>query len=188
MCGRRAAGIASQTPTGLSRTPLKTVALLEAAMRLGPSVSTICDHIHRHEAEAGVRRILGVLALAKQHLPAVVEDAAKAALEVGVPTYRFLRRYLERRPPVPLTLRQVDPLIRQLMGHVCPESRRRDTGLGLLRRGHRHLPTRVRVSGNGDRHPSDSALEYHRTPDSRVDDAAVQKLRDRRGTVPVPGA
>jgi hypothetical protein len=31
---------------------------------------------------------------------------------MGAPTYRFLRRYLERRPP--LTLRQVDPLIRQL--------------------------------------------------------------------------
>jgi len=31
-----------------------------------------------------------------------------------VPTYRFLRKYVERRPPVPLTLRQVDPLIRQL--------------------------------------------------------------------------
>jgi hypothetical protein len=46
--------------------------------------------------------------------PAVVEDAAKAALEINVPTYRFLRKYLERRPPVPLTLRQVDPLIRQL--------------------------------------------------------------------------
>src|SRR5688500_15737385 len=96
------------------RTPPKTVALLEAAMRVGPAVSTICDHIHRHEGEAGVRRILGVLALAKKHGPAVVEDAAKAALELGVPTYRFLRRYLERRPPVPLTLRQVDPLIRQL--------------------------------------------------------------------------
>ena len=37
-----------------------------------------------------------------------------AALDLGVPTYRFLRRYLERRPPLPLTLRQVDPLIRQL--------------------------------------------------------------------------
>jgi transposase len=97
-----------------TRTPPKTVALLEAAMRIGPSVSAICDHIHRHEGEAGVRRILGVLALAKKHGPAVVEDAAKAALELGVPTYRFLRRYLERRPPVPLTLRQVDPLIRQL--------------------------------------------------------------------------
>jgi transposase len=96
------------------RTPPKTVALLEAAMRLGSSVSAICDHIHRHEGEAGVRRILGVLALAKKHGPAVVEDAAKAALDLGVPTYRFVRRYLERRPPVPLTLRQVDPLIRQL--------------------------------------------------------------------------
>src|SRR5437867_6486565 len=97
-----------------SRTPPKTIALLEAAMRVGPSVSTLCDHIHRHEGEAGVRRILGVLALAKKHGPAVLEDAAKAALDLGVPTYRFLRRYLERRPPVPLTLRQVDPLIRQL--------------------------------------------------------------------------
>ena len=53
-------------------------------------------------------------ALAKKYGPAVVEDAGTAALDLGVPTYRFLRRYLERRPPVPLTLRQVDPLIRQL--------------------------------------------------------------------------
>jgi len=96
------------------RTPLKTLALLNAATTAGPSISAICDHIHRHEGEPGVRRILGVLALAKKHGPAVVEDAAKAALDLGVPTYRFLRRYLERRPPVPLTLRQVDPLIRQL--------------------------------------------------------------------------
>jgi len=96
------------------RTPPKTVALLEAARRVGPSVSTICDHIHRHDGAAGVRRILGVLALAKKHGPAVIEDAATAALDLGVPTYRFLRRYLDRRPPLPLTLRQVDPLIRQL--------------------------------------------------------------------------
>jgi transposase len=96
------------------RTPPKTVALLAAATRVGPSVSAICEHIHRHEGEAGIRRILGVLALAKRHGPAVVEDAGHAALDLGVPTYRFLRRYLERRPPVPLTLRQVDPLIRQL--------------------------------------------------------------------------
>ena len=39
---------------------------------------------------------------------------ATLALDLGVPTYRFLRRYLERRPSVPLTLPQVDPLIRQL--------------------------------------------------------------------------
>ena len=74
-------------------------------------------HLRSHSPSrrgSRVRRILGVLALAKKHGPAVVEDAAKAALDLGVPTYRFLRRYLERRPPVPLTLRQVDPLIRQL--------------------------------------------------------------------------
>jgi hypothetical protein len=62
----------------------------------------------------GRRGQLEVLALARKHGPAVVDDAAKAALDLGVPTYHFIRRYLERRPPVPLTLRQVDPLIRQL--------------------------------------------------------------------------
>jgi transposase len=97
-----------------SRTPAKTLALLTAAHRVGPSVGAVADHIHGHEGAGGVRRILGVLALAKKYGPGVVEDAAKAALDLAVPTYRFLRRYLERRPPVPLTLRQVDPLIRQL--------------------------------------------------------------------------
>jgi hypothetical protein len=31
-----------------------------------------------------------------------------------VPTYRFVRRALEKRAPVPLTLKQIDPLIREL--------------------------------------------------------------------------
>jgi transposase len=96
------------------RTPPKTLALLTAAQRAGPAIGAVADHIHRHEGAGGVRRILGLLALAKKHGPAVAEDAAHAALALGVPTYRFIRRYLERRPAVPLTLRQVDPLIRQL--------------------------------------------------------------------------
>ena len=97
-----------------ARTPAKTLALLAAGKRAGPSVATICDHIHQHDGAAGVRRILGVLSLVKKHGPTVVEEAAAAALELGAPTYRFLKRYLDRRPSVPLTLRQVDPLIRQL--------------------------------------------------------------------------
>ena len=98
-----------------ARTPPKTLALLAAAKRAGPAISTVCDHIHRHEGAAGVRRILGVLSLVKKHGPAVVEHAATAALELGVPTYRFLKRYLDRRPVAPpLSLRQVDPLIREL--------------------------------------------------------------------------
>jgi hypothetical protein len=96
------------------RTPLSTLALLARATSAGPHIGTLCTQIHQHDGVPGIRRIQGVLALAKKHGLAVVEDAAKAALEIGVPTYRFLRKYVERRPPVPLTLRQVDPLIRQL--------------------------------------------------------------------------
>jgi transposase len=97
-----------------TRTPQSTQALLRRAYNAGSHIGALCEQIHRIEAESGVRRILGVLSLAKKHGPAAVEDAAQAALEMGAPTYRFVRRYLERRPPLSLTLRQVDPLIRQL--------------------------------------------------------------------------
>ena len=62
-----------------------------------------------------MRRILGVLALAKKFGVAAVEEACQAALELEVHEYRFVRRYLERRPQAPLTLQQVDPLIRELV-------------------------------------------------------------------------
>jgi hypothetical protein len=97
-----------------SRTPRSTEALLRRAHFAGDHIGTLCEQIHRTDGEPGVRRVLGVLALAKKHGPATVNEAALAALELGAPTYRFLRRYLERRPPAPLSLRQVDPLIRQL--------------------------------------------------------------------------
>jgi len=97
-----------------ARTPSTTLALLARATAAGPHIGTVCTYIQQHDGIPGVRRIQGVLALAKKHGGPVVEDAAKAALEIGVPTYRFLRKYVERRPPLPLTLRQVDPLIRQL--------------------------------------------------------------------------
>ena len=45
---------------------------------------------------------------------AAADAAAKTALDLHVPTYQFLRRYLARRPAAPLTLTQIDPLIRQL--------------------------------------------------------------------------
>jgi len=97
-----------------TRTPPTTVALLGRAATAGASIGAVCRHIHAQGTAHSVRQILGVLALAKKHGVAVVEDAATAALAVGVPTYRFLRKYVERRPPLPLTLKQVDPLIRQL--------------------------------------------------------------------------
>jgi len=95
------------------KTPFTTVQLLARAKRAGTHIGAFCAAIHQHQAEAGIRRILGVLSLAKRFGVSAVEDACAAALELRIYEYRFIRRFLERRPR--LTLRQVDPLIRELV-------------------------------------------------------------------------
>jgi hypothetical protein len=87
--------------------------LLWRAERASSQIGAFCNLLYDREGEVGVRRMLGVLALAKRYGLAAVEDACAAALEMGVLEYRFVRRYLERAPQ--LTLRQVDPLIRELV-------------------------------------------------------------------------
>ena len=44
-----------------------------------------------------------------------VDVACAAAIDVGAPTYRCVRLWLEHHPPV--SLAQVDPLIRQLAAY-----------------------------------------------------------------------
>jgi transposase len=95
-----------------NKTPLSTVRLLARAARAGTHIGQLCNAIHHEQGEPGIRRILGVLSLAKKYGAVAVEDACSAALQLGVRQYRFVRRYLERRPQ--LTLRHVDPLIREL--------------------------------------------------------------------------
>jgi transposase len=95
-------------------TPLTTQQLLSRADRAGAHIGALCRGMHQTSGEAAVRQILGVLSLVKKYGGATVEDACTAALEMGVCQYRFVRRYLERRVQAPLSLRQVDPLIRQL--------------------------------------------------------------------------
>ncbi|MGB8579800.1 MAG: IS21 family transposase [Candidatus Sulfotelmatobacter sp.] len=97
------------------RTPLRTSQLLWRAGRAGSHIGALCDAIHHQQGEVGVRRILGVLSLAKKYGTAAVDEACAAALEMGVQEYRFVRRYLERCPQAPLSLQQVDPLIRELV-------------------------------------------------------------------------
>ena len=94
------------------RTPLRTSQLLWRAGRAGAHIGALCDAIHRQQGEVGVRRILGVLSLTKKYGTAAVDEACAAALDMGVQEYRFVRRYLERCPQAPLSLQQVDPLIR----------------------------------------------------------------------------
>ena len=97
------------------RTPTHTLRLLERAHKAAAGIGALCDVIHHRQGEAGLRRIMGVLSLVKKYGSAEVDHACREALELGAAEYRFVRRYLERRPPVPLTLHQVDPLIRELV-------------------------------------------------------------------------
>ena len=94
--------------------PLGTHHLLSRAEKAGAHIGVLCQTMHSRQGEPAVRRILGVLSLAKKYGAAAADEACAAALELGVCEYRFVRRYLERKLPAPLSLRQVDPLIRQL--------------------------------------------------------------------------
>jgi hypothetical protein len=97
-----------------TRMPLSTDRVLRRAEISGPHIGALCQVIYRNQGQVAVRRILGVLALVKKYGLASTDDACAIALETGACEYRFVRRYLEHNPQLPLSLRQVDPLIRQL--------------------------------------------------------------------------
>jgi len=96
------------------RTPPGTLALLARAHKAGQNIGALCNAMYELRAEASLRRIQGVLNLAKKYGVAACEDACAAALELRVAEYRFVRRYLERHPAAQMTLHQIDPLIREL--------------------------------------------------------------------------
>ena len=95
------------------RRPFKVSQLLWRAEHAGTQIGVLCNHIYTQQGQLGIRRIQGVLSLAKKYGTAATEDACAVALEMGVREYQFVRRYLERTPQ--LSLRQIDPLIRELV-------------------------------------------------------------------------
>jgi transposase len=96
------------------RTPMGVIQLLARATQAGQHIGSFCQALHTRQAELAVRRIQGILSFAKKYGAARVDDACAAALELAAYDYRFVRRYLEHHSQPPLSLRQVDPLIRQL--------------------------------------------------------------------------
>jgi hypothetical protein len=96
------------------RTPLSTVQLLSRAGKAGASIGALCTGMHTRQGELAIRRIQGVLSFHKKYGVARVEEACAAAVDLEMFDYRFVRNYLERRCAPPVSLRQVDPLIRQL--------------------------------------------------------------------------
>jgi len=97
-----------------TRTPSSTQQLLHRAETAGPHIGALCQSLHRNLGPEAVRRILGVLSLAKKYGVASTDEVCALGLETGAANYHFVRRYLERHRHLPLSLRQVDPLIRQL--------------------------------------------------------------------------
>jgi transposase len=94
--------------------PAHVQTLLRRAHNAGEHVGKVCGQIDRESGQTGVRKILGILSLVKKYGRRPVDRACCLGLEVGSPTYRFVRRYLERCAQDEPELRQVDDLIRSL--------------------------------------------------------------------------
>jgi len=97
-----------------AKTPRTTAQLLARCAKIGAHIGTLAECMYARGGQSEIRRILGITSLARKHGAALADDACAVALDSGIPAnpYRFVRLWLERRTP--LTLRQVDPIIRQL--------------------------------------------------------------------------
>ena len=111
---QRRGGYRIQEEDHPKKMPLSTAQLLRRAEHAGAQIGKLCQMLYQRQGEISIRRILGVLSLIKKYGAAAVEDACAAALELCIYEYRFVRRYLERRPHPQMFLRQIDPLIRKL--------------------------------------------------------------------------
>ena len=97
------------------RTPLRVHQLLWRTEQAGSHIGIFCRTLYQNQGQVAIRRIQGVLALAKKFGTPAVDKACAVALAMRVHEYRFVRHYLEHCPPAPVTLQQVDPLIRNLL-------------------------------------------------------------------------
>ena len=97
------------------RTPLRVHQLLWRSEQAGSHIGIFCRALHQNQGPVAVRRIQGVLALAKKFGTPAVDKACALALEMRVHQYSFVKHYLQHCPPAPLSLQQVDPLIRNLL-------------------------------------------------------------------------
>ena len=97
-----------------AKTPRTTAQLLARCAKIGTHLGTLAERMYERGGQSEIRRILGITSLARKHGAALADDACAAALDSGIPAnpYRFVRIWLERKTP--LTLVQVDPIIRQL--------------------------------------------------------------------------
>jgi hypothetical protein len=114
MSAKSAAGSASSRKIIPKRAPLGTLQLLARAERAGTHIGAFCQaYLPRRRRTGGAPHPGCALALGQEVRTGGGRGSLLAALELQVHEYRFVRRYLERRPTT--DLQQVDPLIRELV-------------------------------------------------------------------------
>ena len=96
------------------RTPPGVVNLLARAANTGEHIGLFCATLHRTQGDVAVRRIQGIFSFVRKYGAGPVELACATALDLEIRDFRFVHRYLKREASPPVSLRQVDPLIRQL--------------------------------------------------------------------------
>jgi len=96
------------------RTPLAAELHLVRTRKAGPSIGAFCQTLLDKDGRVAIRRIQGILAMAKRNAAAATDEACRMAREMGVHRYPFVRRYLEKHGSLLKALKQADPVIRQL--------------------------------------------------------------------------
>jgi transposase len=101
-------------PDKPAKTPRTTAQLLARCARIGVHIGALAERMYARGGQTEIRRILGITSLARKHGAALVNDACVAALDSELPAnpYRFICHWLKCKTPI--TLCQVDPIIRQL--------------------------------------------------------------------------
>jgi transposase len=97
-----------------TRTPLPTVQLLARTAKADSRIGAYCEELYARQGAEAVRRIMGILAQIRKYGVGRVSQACAMAAELEIYNARFVRRYLEHQMHPPISLRQIDPLIRQL--------------------------------------------------------------------------
>lgn len=96
------------------RTSPGVLQLLARTAKAGECIGLFSKALHERQSETAVRRIQGLLSFVKKYGVARVEEACALAVEMEAFDFGFVKRYLKRKVEPPVSLLQVDPLIRQL--------------------------------------------------------------------------
>jgi transposase len=96
------------------QTPPQVLALLDKADHSGRHIGAFCRALYQQDKLRSLGWIQGIRQLAKKHGASAVDAACAMAIENGISRYRFIRDYVERKNPPQLSLKLIDPLIRDL--------------------------------------------------------------------------